>query len=196
MDWTQRSGARCPHTPTTRAASALDATQPALASQLFIFAADPDFTAERILPLFIDDVTAARAWHPYLYHPRYNDRLLSAGLLQGAIAEWGRLEELGHDLQRQFFGVVASIVSFAGISRGARQDLLDQSLLAQDGAYAAQFAESSVALLRADGVDGAEVWNHWLRDHLVGRQVYPETPSLRNSPRWADCVPSRRRCHP
>lgn len=149
--------------------AALDATQPALASELFfLFAADPEFSSAHVLPLLREDETARLAWHPYLHHPRYNDKLLAAGLLESAIAEWGRLDVLGH-LQNQFFRLVGSIVSFAGIPAEGRQALLDQSVLAADGKHAAAFAEAVVHLLRADNVDGAEVWNRWLQNHLASR---------------------------
>jgi hypothetical protein len=171
---------------------ALDATRPALASELFfMFAADPDFASERVLPLFRDDATAALAWNPYLYHPRYNDKLLAAGLLDCVIAEWDRLDDLGQDsLQSQFFGVVASIVSFAGITSEARQALLDRSVLAGDGSYAAEFAETVVHLLRSGGIDGAEVWSRWLRDHLTARfSGVPRTAEADELARWADTLP-------
>lgn len=171
---------------------ALDATRPALASGLFfMFAADPEFAAERILPLFRDDATATLAWSPYLHHHRYNDKLLAAGLLDSVIAEWDRLDELGQDsLQSQFFGVVASIVSFAGITSEARQALLDRSVLAGDGSHAAEFAETVVHLLRSDGIDGAEVWSRWLRDHLTARfRGVPRTAEADELARWADTLP-------
>jgi len=171
---------------------ALDATRPALASGLFfMFAADPEFAVERILPLFRDDATATLAWNPYLHHPRYNDKLLAAGLLDSVIAEWDRLDELGQDgLQSQFFGVVASIVSFAGIASEVRQALLDRSVLAGDGSHAAEFAETVVHLLRSDGIDGAEVWSRWLRDHLTARfSGVPRTPEAEELARWADALP-------
>jgi hypothetical protein len=171
---------------------ALDATQPAMASELFfLFAADADFATERILPLFRDDATARLAWVPYLHGPRYNDKILAAGLLDSVIAEWDRLEELGQrELQHQFLGVVASIVSFAGITSEARQALLDRSVLADDGSHAAEFAEAVVHLLGSEGVEGAEVWKLWLRDHLTARlDGVPRIAHAEELARWADTVP-------
>lgn len=169
----------------------LDAIQPAVASHLFfLFAADATFTTEHVLPLFREDTTAALAWNPYLHHPRYNDKLLEAGLLDSALAEWARLEALGSHLRSQFFGLVASIVSFAGISSGSRQALLDQSVLADNGAHAANFAHAVVRFLGADGIDGAEVWKQWLRDHLTARvDGLPRTPDIEELTCWADTVP-------
>lgn len=171
---------------------ALDATRPAMTRQLFfMFAADPDFATERILPLFLEDATATLAWSSYLYHPRYDDKLLAAGLLNSAIAEWDRLDALGErGLQIQFFGVITSIVSFAGIAREARQALLDQSVLAGDGAHAAEFAVTVARFLRMDGIVSAEVWKRWLRDHLTARlNGVPRTAQTEELARWADAVP-------
>lgn len=170
----------------------LAATRPALASELFfIFAADPQFTSERVLPLFAEDATAALVWYAYLHHPRYNDKLLSAGLLKAAIAEWDRLDALGSgSLTHQFLGLVASITSFAGITADSRQALLDQSTLAGDGLYAPAFADEVVALLRSDGVDGSEVWREWLRGHLATRlKGIPRIPADEELARWSDAVP-------
>ncbi len=170
---------------------ALDATQPAVASRLFfLFAADATFTTEHVLPLFREDTTAALAWNPYLHHPRYNDKLLEAGLLDSTIAEWSRLDPLGSHLRSQFFALVASIVSFAGITQESRQALLDQSVLADNGAHAAEFAQAVVRFLRADGIDGAEVWKRWLRDHLTARlSGVPRTLDVEELTCWADIVP-------
>ncbi|WP_133247106.1 SIR2 family protein [Pseudarthrobacter sp. AG30] len=169
----------------------LDATRPAVASHLFfLFAADATFTSEHVLPLFRDDATAGLVWSPYLHHPRYNDKLLEAGLLDSTIAEWDRLGDLGSHLQSQFFGLVASIVSFAGISPESRRALRDQSVLADNGAHAADFAHAVVRFLGADGIDGAEVWKQWLRDHLTARlDGLPRTPDVEELTCWADAVP-------
>jgi hypothetical protein len=170
----------------------LDATRPAFASQLFfMFAADPDFTTEYVLPLFREDATAKLAWVPYLYHPRYNDRLLAVGLRDCVLAEWNRLDELERTgIQDNFFGLVASIVSFAGIDATARQSLLDQTVLAGDGSYAADFAEAVSRLVRDDGVDGAEIWTRWLRQHVTSRIAgLPRLARPEELARWADIVP-------
>lgn len=168
---------------------ALDATRPAVASHLFfIFAADATFTAEHVLPLFLEDASAASVWISYLHHPRYNDKLLAAGLLDSTIAEWARLDALEPHLRSQFFALVASIVSFAGISPEARQALLDQSVLAEDGAHAEEFAHAVVRFL-GDGIDGAEVWKRWLGNHVAARlNGLPRTPAVGELTGWADTV--------
>ena len=171
---------------------ALDAVQPAICGELFFFfAADPAFTVRNILPLFSEDASSKFAWYAYLHHPRYNDRLLSAGLLKSLTAEWGRLERLsGPEVRSNFFGLVASIVTYAGIDPRARRDLLTQSVLARDGAHATDFARRTLRFLAADGVDGSEAWKHWLQRHLNDRlNGRPRTASREELERWADAIP-------
>lgn len=172
--------------------AALDATQPALAGELFfLFAADEEFATEHLLPLFHSDETAAFAWYPYLHRPRYDDKLLGAGLLDALVVEWSRLDGLGErGLEHQFFRVVASILSFAGITAASRKALLTQSVIAADGAHAAAFAESVARFVGEDGVDGAEVWRQWLGGHIEDRiSGVPRTAEGEELARWADVVP-------
>lgn len=170
---------------------ARDATEPALASGLFfMFAADPEFATQRILPLFRDDATARLAWTAYLYSPRYNDRLLAAGLLDSVDAQWERLDMLDKALQNNFLGLAASIVTFAGIDTASTQALLDRSVLAAEGSHAAEFAEAVVRLLTDNDTDGAEVWNRWLHDHVASRlNGLPRVAEPEEAARWADAVP-------
>ena len=173
-------------------AETLDATRPALVSEaFFLFAADPGFTESHILPLFRDESAAAQTWGAYLYHPRFNDRMLSAGLLEGIVAEWSRIDDLGvRGMQHQFFGLVASVLSFAGLAPADRLLILDQSVLASGGRHAPQFASSVVDLLETDGVEGSEIWDLWLHEHLVARlSGLPRSAQPEELARWADAVP-------
>ncbi|GGL98368.1 SIR2 family protein [Nakamurella endophytica] len=173
--------------------AALSATVPALASELFfLFAADESFCTAKVLPLFKHDATARLAWHAYLERPRYNDRLLAAGLTDATVAQWGRIAGLvdGH-VQRRFLDLVASIVSFAGIAAEARADLLRASVVTDGGAYAANFADTMVSFVRMEGVDGAQLWDTWLGEHLRARlSGVPRTAANEELARWADTVPA------
>lgn len=169
-----------------------DATRPAFASSAyFLFAADPAFVEAHILPLFSDETSATQMWGSFLYHPRVDDRMLGAGLLDGMITEWARLDSLGdRGLQSQFNDLAASVVTFAGLNPSDRQRLLDQSVLAANGAHAAQFASAVVDLLDSDNVDGAGVWDTWLLDHLTARlSGLPRIANPEELARWADTVP-------
>lgn len=171
---------------------ALDATQPAIAGELFFyFAADADFAAAHLLPLFNDPQRHAFGWYPFLHHPRWNDRILAAGLFDSIVAELGRLDELPDQaLHHIFLGFVTSVVSYAGITSSDRRRLLDQTVLASGGSHAAGFAEAVARFLREDGVDGAEVWRRWLGKHLERRlSGQPRVASAEELARWADVVP-------
>ncbi len=172
---------------------ALDATQTALAGDLFFyFAADPDFAAAHLLPLFNDPQRHVFAWHPFLQHPRWNDRILEAGLFDNIVAELSLLHELpDQTLHSIFLGFVTSVVSYAGITSSDRTRLLDQTVLASDGSHAASFAETVARFLREDGVDGAEAWRQWLGNHLERRvNGQPRVASAEELMCWADVVPA------
>jgi hypothetical protein len=171
---------------------ALDATQPAIAGELFFyFAADADFAEAHLLPLFNDPRRHAYGWTPFLHHVRWNDRILAAGLLDSMVAELGRLDELpGQTLHHVFLGFITSVVSYAGITSSDRRRLLDQTVLASDGSHSIRFAEAVARFLREDGVDGPEVWRRWLGNHLERRlNGQPRVASAEELARWADVVP-------
>lgn len=171
---------------------ALHATQPALASQLFfLFGADPTFATERVIPLFGEEETALRAWNSYLYGPRYNDKMLEAGMLDSTIGEWKRLSQLsGGTHQNQFFSLVTSIISFAGITPESRQKMLDESVLAAGGEFEAKFAQAVVRFIRADAKVGAKLWTTWLREHLTARMNgVPRTLDSEVLICWSEIVP-------
>lgn len=172
--------------------NALDATQPAIAGQLFFyFAADADFAAAYLLPLFNDPQRHTFGWNPFLHHARWNDRLLAAGLFDSAVAELSRLHEFSDQtLHHVFLGFITSVVSYAGITSAERRRMLDQTVLASDGSHAAGFAEAVARFLREDGIDGAEVWRRWIGKHLERRlSGQPRVASAEELARWADVAP-------
>jgi len=171
---------------------ALDATQPAIARVLqFLFAADEDFATEYVLPLFRDADSAVLAWHSYLYSPRWDDKLLAAGLLGSLNEQWDRLNQLGdRGHQQQFFGLVTAIVSWAGIDAESRHALLTQSVIGANGAHAVDFAATVGRFLSEESVDGAQIWGRWLRQHMTDRlNGVPRTAAPDELVRWANLVP-------
>lgn len=171
---------------------ALDATQPAIAGELFFyFVADAGFAAAHLLPLFSDPQRHAFGWNPFLHHARWNDRILAAGLFDSMVAELSRLDELpDKNLHHIFLGFITSVVSYAGITSTDRRRLLDHTVLASDGSHAAGFAEAVARFLREDGIDGAEVWRRWLGKHLERRlSGQPRVAAAEELARWADVVP-------
>ena len=169
----------------------LDAIRPALARQAyFFFAADPTFAQQHVLPLF-NGPHASQAWGAYLYSPRYNEQMLGAGFLQSVIAEWERLGDLRERrLQRQFYALVASIVNLASITSKQRQELLAQSVLADNGDHAAEFASTILRFFKDEAVNTAALWDLWARDHLAARlQGLPRNAQPAELERWADIAP-------
>lgn len=169
----------------------LDAIRAALGGQAyFLFAADPMFAKHHVLTLF-DDPHSSQAWGAYLYNPRYNDRMLSAGFLESVTHEWERLGNLGRrGLDDQFYGLAASIVTVASIDPRARQELLDQSVLSDNGDHAAKFAEAVLRFFQNDSADGASAWELWARDHVAARlDGLPRIPKVAELERWADIAP-------
>jgi len=172
---------------------ALDATQPAITRELFFyFAADANFAVAHLVPLFNDSQRHAFGWYSFLHHPRWNDRILAAGLFDSMVAELNRLDELpDQTLHHIFLRFITSVVSYAGITSSDRRRLLDQTVLALDGANAAGFADAVSRFLSGDGVDGAAVWRRWLEKHLERRlSGQPRIASAEELARWADVVPA------
>ena len=171
-------------------AAELDAIRPALGGQAyFLFAADPAFAQQHILPLF-EGLHAAQAWEAYLYNPRRDDRMLAAGFLRSVITEWEHLGHLGERGRHEFYRLVASIVSLDGITPGQRQQLLDQSVLADNGDHAAGFASAVLTSFKDDKVDSEALWNLWAREHLCNRILgLPRNARHGELERWADIAP-------
>lgn len=173
-------------------ADVLDSTQPAIAGQLFFyFAADEEFATQYLLPLFDDSKRHAYAWFSYLHHPRFNDRLLAGGLLESMLNEFGRLSELPDGSTRQsFLKFVISVISYAEISSSERDKLLEQSNVADNGAYVIEFAQAVEWFIRNGEVDAAAIWDRWLGNHLRDRvDGRPRVATAEEMKAWADLVP-------
>ncbi len=171
---------------------ALDATQPGIAGELFFyFAADRDFAISHLLPLFMDAERHAFAWAPFLHHPRWNDRILAAGLLDAIVSEFDRLDELPESVMVQvFLRFVVSIITYSGIQVTDRRRLLDQTVKARNGSYAPDFARAVHDLLDSPEVDGVAVWHRWLGGHMERRlNGRPRVAGPDELSRWADLVP-------
>lgn len=172
--------------------AALDATQPAIARVLqFLFAADSDFATEHVLTLFRDVDSAALAWHSYLFSPRWDDKILAAGLLESMNEQWDRLDQMGDRGHRQqFFGLVTAVLSWAGIDEDSRHALLTRSVIGADGKHAADFAATVARFLTEESVDGNQIWARWLRGHVTERlNGVPRIAASEELIGWADAVP-------
>lgn len=176
----------------TDSSAALPATVPAIAGHVFfVFAADSGFAITQLFPLFRNQPTAVLAWHPFLHHPRINNRLLGSGFTEILIAGWEHLDALGQDqLRHQFLGLIARVVSFADITAEQRTALVEPSVLVEDGKHAPDFASAVVHLLSEESVDGGAVFTHWLGKHLAARvEGIPRTATEEEMAGWVDVVP-------
>ena len=127
-----------------------------------------------------------------MHHPRINNNLLASGFTEIVIAEWSHLDELGPDdqLRRQFFELVVWAASFADVTDVQRVALVEGSVLADGGRHAAEFASAVIHLAGEESVDGAEIFDRWLRGHLTARvNGIPRIAADDELVRWADVLP-------
>jgi hypothetical protein len=92
-------------------------TETVFASQLlFFFEADREWCEVHILPLldWAEPQRAHRAWDGYLIWGRFNDPLLSAGLLRHYLDTARRADEFRGDQRRQLFSNLAALALVAG----------------------------------------------------------------------------------
>lgn len=172
---------------------ALEAIQPAIASELYFFdAADREFTDRHVLPLFTSEEGGRQVWEPFLYHPQVSERLLQAGLLDAVVSVLNRLSSLALDrVEGQLESLAASIVNFALLEDHERQRVLDAAVISENGIHAAAFAEAVVRQLCKDFRQSQEAWKSWLHRHLLQRlNGIPRDPTKDELARWADILPS------
>lgn len=170
----------------------LNVTQPAIAGELFFyFAADEVFAQKHILSLFGDPQRHAFAWFPFLQTRRYNDRLLAAGLFQNMLEEFDRLHEVPEENVRSYFlNLVVSVLSYSGISDSERENLLNRSITANNGAYAVDFAQAVTRCLQGNETATEDIWRQWLGKHLCNRvKGIPREAKTDEIAAWADLVP-------
>lgn len=171
-----------------------DATLPALSHHFsYLFHAAPEFVTRELLPFFDKNDTAAQVWEAFMYNPECStDPLLRAGLLPIMIKMWNRIDNLTDDQARNvFMNLTLSILSFANIDPEHQKQLLNQTVLTQQGESAWRFAESTCAFLRTHKeAEKDKIWNTWLREHLINRlNGIPREATTEELAIWADLVP-------
>lgn len=168
------------------------ATLPAIGERLSFFAiADRDFTKSRLLPLLGGVGTGRMVWKSYLRFPRFDDKMLSDGLLESIIDGWDSLDDVSEDqLVKQFYDLVYAVVSFSGIDDGAKLELLNLSVCADGGIHAEGFARAVVRRCMTSGDNIEQLWSNWLKDHIVRRiHGLPRSPSDDELRAWSDLFP-------
>lgn len=172
---------------------ALDATRPALAGEVFfLFAADPDFTVKNIFPLFSIPGLERQSWEPYLYHPRWNNKFLERGFLGLIVQALSRIDEISHKtLSAQYWGLLASVLTYSDIASEKRVEILDQLVLAQSEQHLVGFIDHLYYLLKdQDPAETVQSWDAWIGSYVRRRfDGQPSRPTPEELEAWADLVP-------
>lgn len=170
-----------------------DATLPALSYHLFyLFQVTPEFTKQELLPFFSKNDTAAQTWEAFMYNPKCSIDLLRAGLLPAMIKMWDRINHFTDNQTRNTFtNLTLNILSFVDIDPKYQKQLLNQTVLTQQGELAWQFAESACSFLEHQKeAEKDKIWNTWLHGHLTNRlNGIPREARTKELAAWADLVP-------
>lgn len=170
-----------------------DATLPALSYHLFyLFQVAPEFTTRELLPFFSQNDTAAQTWEAFMYNPKCSIDLLRAGLLPAMIKMWDRIGHFTDNQTRNTFtNLTLNILSFVDIDPEYQKQLLNQTVLTQQGELAWQFAESACSFLEHQKeAEKDKIWNTWLHGHLTNRlNGIPREARTEELAAWADLVP-------
>lgn len=170
-----------------------DATLPALSYHLFyLFQVAPEFTKRELLPFFSKNDTAAQTWEAFMYNPKCSIDLLRDGLLPAMIKIWDRIGHFTDNQARNtFMNLTLNILSFVDIDPEYQKQLLNQTVLTQQGELAWQFAESACSFLEHQKeAEKDKIWNTWLHGHLANRlNGIPREARTEELAAWADLVP-------
>lgn len=170
-----------------------DATLPALSYHLFyLFQVAPEFTKRELLPFFSKNDTAAQTWEAFMYNPKCSIDLLRDGLLPAMIKIWDRIGHFTDNQTRNtFMNLTLNILSFVDIDPEYQKQLLNQTVLTQQGELAWQFAESACSFLEHQKeAEKDKIWNTWLHGHLANRlNGIPREARTEELAAWADLVP-------
>lgn len=170
-----------------------DATLPALSYHLFyLFQVAPEFTTRELLPFFSQNDTAAQTWEAFMYNPKCSIDLLRAGLLPATIKMWDRIDHFTDNQTRNtFMNLTLNIISFVDIDPEHQKQLLNRTVLTQQGELAWRFAESARSFLEHQKeAEKDKIWNTWLHEHLANRlNGIPREATIDELAAWADLVP-------
>jgi hypothetical protein len=170
-----------------------DATLPALSHNLsYLFHAAPEFVTRELLPFFDKNDTAAQTWEAFMYNPKCSIDLLRAGLLPAMIKMWYRIDHFTNNQTRNtFMNLTLNIISFVDIDPKHQNQLLNRTVLTQQGELAWRFAESTYSFLEHQKEEEKDkIWNTWLHEHLANRlNGIPREATTEELAAWADLVP-------
>ncbi|MGH3683704.1 MAG: DUF4020 domain-containing protein [Pseudonocardiaceae bacterium] len=136
---------------------------------LFFFGADRRWCEDHVLPLLDWDepARARRAWDGYLAWGRWNDQLLTAGLLDNYIATAAHLDEFRKELRRQFCSHLAAVALFSELDPLPWMRLFT---VAVDAAQRAEWMNQVTWRLDDMPMDAVEhQWQRWMRQYWQDR---------------------------
>lgn len=168
------------------------ATLPAIGESLHLLSvADREFSKVMILPLLATGNDRRLLWSSYLYHPRYDDKMLADGLYEAIVEQWKEIGELsGSQMRNQFYSLTFAVLSFSGIADGDKFRLLNLTVTASEGHYAVDFARAVVRQCLGAYGYVEELWSSWIRSHLERRlKGLPRDPADSELMAWADLLP-------
>lgn len=137
----------------------------------FYFAADPEWTRTRLLPLFDWDThptDAPAVWQGFLTQGRPDDGLLGAGLLNLYLQSCQHTDELGRERSRtQLADHLALVAMFTSAEPGSwLPAFVATAPVELREAWASRVA---ARLSDLDSEEAEQQWTRWLREYWTGR---------------------------
>lgn len=141
-----------------------------LSSQILLFfGADRVWSEAHILPLldWADPIRARRTWDGYLMWGRWNDQLLTAGLLEGYLAAADHIDVFSDELRRQL------CMHLAAVAISSEVDPLSwvhKFTAAVDVAHRVEWINQVEWILKERPVAAVErLWQRWMRQYWQDR---------------------------
>ncbi len=155
----------------------------------FLFAADPEFAAERVFPLFDPEHStfASDAWYSFLHEARTPPDLLDAGFWDIAVRSKAVATDEGR-LADRYWLMLAGVAVHSTAESVNRAELIETLAGLMDDNNLPALLHSVAYFARdLDSTAKSEVWDSWMRDALASR-LDPATTLQTSEEKaaWAD----------
>ena len=191
LDDTQKSALRA-ILDDSSAPSARASAIPMLAADFaFLFAADPSFAKEHLLPLFdpVSSNIAGEAWRTFLHRPRTSPEMLDSGFWEMLLSARDTLESAGDNaIIAQYWKVVASIAAYSTAAAIDREVLIALLARTPGASGLISFLNALADVLQRDDSSGVQViWDSWLGSAMATRLgASPGVVSVPELSAWND----------
>lgn len=148
----------------------------------FLHSIDADWSKEHILPLFdwADPERALRVWSGYLSGGKFNEELLRAGLLDGAIEAASNAHVFSEKLQHSLFGMLAQIALHSQLDVAEWLPRLVRNSDIEGLTLWANEVTSGLRTMDSEVVEGH--WNRWIQPYWSARlQSVPRRLNFREA---------------